>query len=130
MDYPTQGTTYTATLTDQNGCRTVGRINVGIDKRRPIFVPTAFSPNNDSYNDVLMINGSQVVKSIKRFHIYDRWGEQVFAKANFQTDDPNFGWDGRHKGRDAQPGVYVYYIEVEYFDNTIDIIKGDITLMR
>ncbi len=127
---PIQGTTYTATLTDQNGCRTVGRINVGIDKRRPIFIPTAFSPNNDSYNDVLMINGSQVVKNIKRFQIYDRWGELMFAKANFLTDDPNFGWDGRHKGRDAMPGVYVYYVEVLYFDNSTDIIEGDVTLMR
>ncbi len=127
---PTQGTTYTATVTDQNGCRSVGRINVGIDKRRPIFIPTAFSPNNDSYNDLLVINGSQVIKNIKRFQIYDRWGEQVFVKANFQTDDPNFGWDGRHKGRDAQPGVYVYYVEVLYFDNTTDIIKGDVTLIR
>ncbi len=127
---PTRGTTFTATLTDQNGCRTEGRINISIDKRRPIFVPSAFSPNNDSYNDILMINGSQVVKVIKRFQIYDRWGEQMFAKANFQTDDPNFGWDGRHKGRDALPGVYVYYVEVEYFDNTTDIIEGDVTLMR
>ncbi len=127
---PTRGTTFTATLTDQNGCRTVGRVNVSIDKRRPIFIPTAFSPNNDSYNDVLVINGSQVVKSITRFQIFDRWGELMFAKANFNTDDPNFGWDGRHKGRDVLPGVYVYYVEVEYFDNTKDIIEGDVTLMR
>ncbi|MBL7815938.1 MAG: gliding motility-associated C-terminal domain-containing protein [Saprospiraceae bacterium] len=127
---PTRGTTYTATLTDQNGCRTVGTINVSIDKRRPIFVPSAFSPNNDSNNDVLMINGSQVVKSIKRFQIYDRWGEQVFARANFKTDDPNFGWDGRHKGRDALPGVYIYFIEVEYLDNTSEILEGDVTLMH
>lgn len=127
---PTRGTTYTATLTDQNGCRTVGRVIISIDKRRPIFVPTAFSPNNDSYNDVLMINGSQVVKNIKRFQIFDRWGEQMFARTDFKTDDPNFGWDGRHKGRDALPGVYVYFIEVEYMDNTSAIIEGDVTLMR
>ena len=117
-------------MTDQNGCRTVGRVNISIDKRRPIFIPTAFSPNNDSYNDVLMINGSQVVKNIKRFQIFDRWGEQMFARTDFKTDDPNFGWDGRHKGRDALPGVYVYFIEVEYMDNTSDIIEGDVTLMR
>jgi gliding motility-associated-like protein len=95
-----------------------------------VFVPTAFSPNNDSYNDILMILGSQVVKNIKRFQIYDRWGEQVFAKANFKPDDPNFAWDGRHKGRDALPGVYVYYIDIEYMDNTTEIIEGDVTLMR
>ena len=127
---PVSGTTYTATLTDQNGCRTVGRVNVSIDKRRPVFIPSAFSPNNDSYNDVLMILGSQVVKNIKRFQIYDRWGEQVFSKQNFMTDDPNFGWDGRHKGRDALPGVYVYFVEVEYMDNTSDILEGDVSLMR
>ena len=127
---PSRGTTYTATLTDQNGCRTVGRINVSIDKRRPIFIPSAFSPNNDSYNDILTINGSQVVKTITRFQIFDRWGELMFSKANFKTDDPNFGWDGRHNGREVLPGVYVYYVEVEYYDNTKDILEGDVTLMR
>jgi gliding motility-associated-like protein len=127
---PTIGTTYSAILTDQNGCRTEGKVNISIDKRRPIFVPTAFSPNNDSYNDVFMINGSQVVKNIKRFQIYDRWGEQMFSRANFKTDDPNFGWDGRNRGKEVLPGVYVYFIEVEYFDNTTDILEGDVTLMR
>lgn len=127
---PTSGTTYTATLTDQNGCRTVGRVNVSIDKRRPVFLPSAFSPNNDSNNDVLTILGSQVVKNIKRFEIFDRWGDRVFTKANFMPDDPNFGWDGRHKGREALPGVYVYYIEVEYMDATTDILEGDVSLIR
>lgn len=127
---PTRGTTYTATLTDQNGCRTVGRIAVSIDKRRPVFIPTAFSPNNDSYNDVLMIMGSQVVRNIKRFQIYDRWGELVFSQSNFMPDDPSFAWDGRHKGREALPGVYIYYVDVEYMDNTTEILEGDVTLIR
>ncbi len=127
---PLGATTYSAFLTDQNGCRTEGRVNISIDKRRPIFVPTAFSPNNDSYNDLFVINGSQVVKNIKRFQIFDRWGEQLFSRSNFKADDPNFGWDGRSKGRDVLPGVYVYFIEVEYFDNTTDILEGDVNLIR
>jgi gliding motility-associated-like protein len=127
---PIRGTVYSATVTDKNGCRVTGQIRVSINKNRPVYIPTAFSPNNDNNNDYLMIYGSSVVKSIRRFQIFDRWGEQVFAQQNFQPDNPNFAWDGRHKGRDALPGVYVYWIEVEYQDNTLDILEGDITLIR
>ncbi|MDZ7878390.1 MAG: gliding motility-associated C-terminal domain-containing protein [Saprospiraceae bacterium] len=127
---PTSGTTYKAVLTDNSGCSTTGTIRVSIDKKRPIFVPNIFSPDNLGDNNVLMIYGSNVVKIIKRFQIYDRWGNRMFTQQNFKTDDPAFGWDGRLRGRDALPDVYIYFIEIEYLDNTTEILEGDFTLIR
>ena len=128
--HPITATTYRATLVDKNGCSVQGSINVAIDKKRPVFIPTAFSPNNDGTNEVLMIFGSQVVKIVKTFRIFDRWGELVFSAQNFNTDDPNFGWNGKFRGRDALPGVYIYVINIEYVDKTVDVLQGDFTLIR
>jgi gliding motility-associated-like protein len=127
---PTSGTTYRATLTNKAGCTVTGTIRVSIDKKRPIFVPNIFSPDNLGENNILMIYGSNVVKTIKRFQIYDRWGNGMFTQQNFKTDDPAFGWDGRIRGRNALPDVYIYFIEVEYLDKTVEIIEGDFTLIR
>ena len=127
---PIVGTTYKATVTDKNGCKVTGMVHVSIDKLRPVYVPTAFSPNNDGNNDILLISGSQAIRNIKRFEIFDRWGNQMFAAQNFKADDPAFGWDGKIRGKDALPAVYVYYLEVEFMDNSTDIIEGDFTLMR
>lgn len=128
---PTVGTTYKATVTNNAGCSATGTIRVSIDKKRPIFVPTIFSPESQtSQNSVLMIYGSNVVKIIKRFQIYDRWGNGMFTQQNFKPDNPAFGWDGRLRGRNALPDVYVYFIEVEYLDNTTEVIEGDFTLIR
>lgn len=128
---PIVGTTYKATITNSSGCSATGTIRVSIDKKRPIFVPNIFAPNSGSgQNDKLMIYGSNVVKIIKRFQIYDRWGNGMFAQQNFKTDDPNFAWDGRIRGTNALPDVYVYFIEVEYLDNTTEVLEGDFTLIR
>jgi gliding motility-associated-like protein len=127
---PIVGTSYQATINTKNGCSATGTVRVSIDKNRPIFIPNIFSPDNSGKNDVLMIYGSSVVKVIKRFQIYDRWGNGLFLKQNFQTDDPAFGWDGTIRGKNALPEVYVYFIEVVYQDNTTEIIQGDFTLIR
>jgi gliding motility-associated-like protein len=127
---PITGTTYKAVVTNKGGCAATGTIRVSIDKKRPIFVPNIFAPDNSGKNDMLMIYGSNVVKIIKRFQIYDRWGNAMFIKQNFKTDDPSFAWDGRIRGRNALPDVYIYFIEVEYLDKTTEIIEGDFTLIR
>jgi hypothetical protein len=127
---PTVGTTYRATVTNKAGCSATGIIRVSIDKKRPIFVPNIFAPYSNGSNAVLMIYGSSVVKIIKRFQIYDRWGNNVFNQKNFKTDDPNFAWDGFINGRYGLPGVYVYFIEVEYLDKTTETLEGDFTLIK
>jgi gliding motility-associated-like protein len=127
---PVRETTYRVKVTDTNKCTAEGFINVKIDKTRPVFIPDAFSPNNDGNNDIFVIHGSRVVKKIKRFQIYDRWGEQICDFKDFTPDNPLFGWDGKFKGKDVVPGVYTYFVEVEYLDGIIDLIEGNVTVVR
>ncbi len=75
-----------------------------------IFVPTAFSPNNDGINDIFKIYGDC---NVKRFtmHIFNRWGDKIF-----QTQDQDQGWSGYFRGHLADPGVYLYQVLFEYID--------------
>jgi hypothetical protein len=40
------------------------------------------------------------------------------------------GWDGTFKGKELNPGVYIYWAEIEYQGGTTRILKGDVTLIR
>ena len=87
-----------------------------------VFIPEAFSPNNDGNNDKLFVRGS--IKDFT-FSVYNRWGEVVFKTQNQST-----GWDGFFRGKDLDAGVFVYYLTgVDTAGNTINK-KGNITLVK
>jgi gliding motility-associated-like protein len=88
-----------------------------------IYVPNAFSPNADNVNDVLFVRGENLMEI--NLKIFDRWGELVF-----ETQDQSVGWDGTFKGEKLDPDVYVYHLTVKCVDQTENLIKGNITLMR
>lgn len=60
-----------------------------------------------------------------QFKVYSRWGQKVYDKG-----DINKGWDGNFKGRPCPSDVYVYVIEVNYFNGKQEFYKGEITLVR
>lgn len=93
-----------------------------IDKS--VFIPNAFSPNNDGKNDVFHIKiGADVVGLDMK--IYDRWGQMIF-----QTNEMRTGWDGSYTGTNADIGTYHYMIKLKYRDKSTDVHRGDITLIR
>jgi len=88
-----------------------------------VFVPQIFSPNQDGFNDILYVRGRKI--SEVTFIIYNRWGEKVF-----ETTDKNIGWNGKHRGKDAQASIYVYYVDAIVEDVGRVTQKGNITLVR
>jgi len=122
--------TFTATVTDVNGCQSTDEVLVQIDKTVHVYIPNVFSPDDDGDNDILLIFGDAKVEKIRLFRIYDRWGELVHEAENFEPNDPNLGWDGYLRGKVMDPAVFVYYAEVELIDGTVIFLKGDITLLR
>jgi len=88
-----------------------------------LFIPEAFSPNNDGHNDILYVRGKGI--QFLQFAVYDRWGEKVF-----ESDDITKGWDGTYKGVKLSTGVFNYYVKAIYYDGTKVEKKGDVTLFK
>ena len=121
---PTTSTTYTVAIVDSStGCTAIRQVNITILHNNKFFVPNTFSPNGDGYNDVLYLRGNNLYGI--RFSVFDRWGEKVF-----ETTDASIGWDGRYKGKDLDPAVFMYIITVNYSDNKTVNESGNVTLVR
>ncbi len=123
------GNTYTLLVTDMDtGCEKELQTTTATLVSCPdelLWVPSAFSPNEDGRNDQLKVISS-TLNEIKSFQIFDRWGALVF-----RTDDMRFGWDGEMKGEKMPIGVYVFFVEATCPVNNLPIlIKGDVTLVR
>ena len=96
-----------------------------------IYFPNIFSPNGDGVNDVFFIFSNQgSVSNIPYFRIFDRWGGLVLERNDIQPNDPLVGWDGTEKGKAASPGVYVWTAMIEHTDGKVEILTGDVTLIR
>lgn len=128
---PTFSTTYSVTVVDTNGCEASDALQVIVRRERPIFAPTAFSPNGDANNDIFFLRSPEgVVENISSFQVFDRWGESVFRLNNIPPNDPMFGWDGTLDGEFLNPAVFIFVAEVEFTDGVKETIKGDFTLLR
>jgi len=125
---PTETRTYTLEFFD-NGCTAVDDITVIV--RDPdtldcttVYLPNAFTPNNDNLNDIYRINNPKTIDGLVSFDILDRWGSRVFA-----TNDPFKGWDGTFQGKDVNPGVFLYRIRFLCKTNE-EVQSGSLTLIR
>jgi len=127
-------TTYFLTLIDSSGCVARDALTVIVDRRQYVYIPNAFSPNGDGNNDFHTVFADPTkVARILEYQIFDRWGEIMISLNNPfppNSRDPAHGWDGTHRGKPMNAGVYVYHLTVEYFDGRTEFFKGDVVLMR
>ncbi len=125
-------TQYSITIITLNGCEVSDEIILRVKKDREIFIPNVFSPiNQDGLNDIFMIYANNnKIKEINTFQIFDRWGEVVFRADHFQANNSTNGWDGRFRNEKLNPGVFVYFAEIEFIDGVKKIYSGDVTLVE
>jgi len=127
---PLNQSTYIVTMSDENGCVASDTITIFVEKNRHVFIPNAFSPDDNGLNDIFYINGGQDVVEVKNFRVFNRWGEVVFENENFQPNNPMEGWDGFFNGEKLNPSVFIFFAEIEFKDGLVKIYKGDVTLTR
>ncbi|MEO6130887.1 MAG: gliding motility-associated C-terminal domain-containing protein, partial [Saprospiraceae bacterium] len=129
--HPFNTITLHVTVVDLFGCEASDDLVITLNKNHNVYIPTAFSPNDDGINDVFMISGNErEIARIKKFAVFSRWGEVLHEVQDFLPNDPSKGWNGHFKNEILNPGVYVYYAEVEYVDGIVEWFHGDVTLMR
>ncbi len=121
---------YSVEVYNAAGCRASDEITVFVDQERPIYIPSAFSPNSDGNNDRFSIFGGASIEKIVSVKIFDRWGAQVYSNSEQTLNDPLEGWNGRFRGKVMDPGVYIYMVEALFIDGKTEMFGGDLTLLK
>ncbi len=115
---------YTVEITSGMGCKGTGNVNLSVKRHESINVPSAFTPDGDGKNDILVPLINEIV-SISYFKIFNRWGQVVFF-----TDQLNSGWDGWFQNKNPITGIYVWEIEGKSQKGTTIRKKGSVALIK
>ena len=91
------------------------------------FFPNAFTPNNDSTNDVFLGNGFYEGLNEYNLQIFNRWGQRIF-----ESDNPREGWNGMEDnvGKPSPQGVYAYKATYRGPRGERVVTDGHVTLIR
>ncbi|MBL0153499.1 MAG: gliding motility-associated C-terminal domain-containing protein [Chitinophagaceae bacterium] len=123
-------TVYTISIASPAGCLTVDTLQVRIIPEpipapvEEIFVPKAWTPNNDGHNDKLRPL-LENIRELKFFRIYNRWGQLVY-----ETNKAGEGWDGIFKGQPQVMDTYTWVAEGVGVTGTVIKRSGNSLLMR
>ncbi len=109
---------------EPEGCLDYDSIAIRYIKGPEVYVPTAFTPNDDGMNDVFRPIPVGVTK-IDYFRVYNRWGQLVYQTTAYMQ-----GWDGTFQGKPAEQGAYVWTVKAKDFQGREIIKKGSVTLVR
>ena len=106
------------------GCATTDTLNIKVYKGPELYVPSAFSPNNDGKNDRFKFIAVGM-RSVDLFQVYNRYGQLIYSSSKIME-----GWDGRMSGKDLPAGTYVWLIRGVDFNGLEHFKKGTVTLIR
>jgi gliding motility-associated-like protein len=125
-----QTTTYKLEARNAGGCKTTDEVTVSvICNNGNVYIPNTFTPNGDGMNDIFFPRGKGIYM-VKSMRVFNRWGEVVFERLNFQANDISAGWDGTYKGQKLATDVYIYTCEIVCENNETIQYKGDLTLLK
>jgi gliding motility-associated-like protein len=88
------------------------------------YVPNAFSPKRNGYNDVFRPLLFGVVKKYE-FTIYNRWGQMIYHSTTLGE-----GWDGTLSGKTQDAGTYVWMCTYQLEGEKVKVEKGAVVLIR
>lgn len=105
---------YILHVTSNKGCGTATD-TVKVKVFEKLFIPNAFTPNNDGINDTWFIETLEAYPQAE-VKVFNRYGQMVFD--NHGINKP---WNGMFKGTLLSPGAYVYLIDLK---NNSQPVKG------
>ena len=111
-------------LSVYNTCGTYSnsvKISVGVCE---LYLPSAFTPNNDNRNDLFRVKYPFEVRNFSMV-VYNRFGGKVF-----ETNDMTKGWNGTLGGVQQNMGTFVWMVSLTEKDGTVKTAKGTVVLLR
>jgi gliding motility-associated-like protein len=124
--YPDTGSyTIKQVLSNNFGCRDSAVQEIRVDLGYKVYIPTAFTPNDDGLNDVFRVYGEDFASY--SISIYNRWGELLYTSYDHEN-----GWDGKIRLSDEKVpgGSYVYTIKLTDKYGLPYTYRGEITVLR
>ncbi|PCI96695.1 MAG: hypothetical protein COB15_09320 [Flavobacteriales bacterium] len=115
----------TLSIIDANECRSTITKTAIVTGVYGIFVPNAFTPDNDGLNDGFHPQGFGVNNEEYSFFIFDRWGELIY-----ETHTRFNSWDGSYKGKIVQNGVYVWRLKFKDINGENHSKVGLVSIVR
>jgi gliding motility-associated-like protein len=113
----------TLLVTSDFGCSDTTFKLIKVEDEYALYIPNAFTPNEDGKNDIFQPKGSGFTKY--ELAIFDRWGKRVF-----ESNELEKGWDGTIKGQIAPDGVYAYKITLITIGGKAKDLTGSVTLLK
>ena len=96
---------------------------IDIKKDYAIWIPSAFTPNGDGYNEIFTVKGFGF--SQFTMQIFNRWGQLIYT-----TNEVIKGWDGTYRGEEAQQDVYVYKVDIKDDLGNPHTYTGRVSIVR
>ncbi|WP_210486083.1 gliding motility-associated C-terminal domain-containing protein [Rufibacter aurantiacus] len=116
---PTETTTYTVTVTTQDGCTSSDQVTITV--LRPVEVPNGFTPNGDGINDNWELPNLKSYPDCQ-VEVFNRWGNKVFESKGYQKP-----WEGRLNGQPLPAATYYYIIRL---GGKQAPITGNVTIIK
>jgi gliding motility-associated-like protein len=120
---PQQSTCYVLEAYNEFSCRNSDTVCVTVTEDWNIYIPNAFSPNNNAINDVFIPVGYGIEKI--ELMIFDRWGSMIF-----RSDDKIIGWNGTYKNIMCKPDVYIYKVNITTMSRREEYRTGHVVLLK
>ena len=112
-------------VTNEYGCKDTLNRPVDVKRNFSLFVPSAFSPNDDGLNDLFQTYGQDVADYA--IQIFNRWGHLVYT-----SYDLNSGWDGKARLNDktSTDTFYTYVINAKDSLGTSYLYRGNVMIIK
>jgi len=131
MVSPWETSVYHLQVTSVTGCVVEDEVTIYVIEKGKFFIPNIFTPNGDNVNDEIRFATSPGIARVLKWVVFDRWGNAVFGKTDFDPNDSSVYWNGSAQGSEKlNPGVFPYVIELELVNGNKETHHGTITLVR
>ena len=117
---PEQTTTYTLTVTSEEGCVSTDEVTIIVDES--LDIPDAFTPNNDGVNDAWVIEGLEQFPNCEVL-VHNRWGVRVFQSRGYAVP-----WSGTAGGNVLPADTYFY--KIDFHNDRQANLTGYVAIIR
>ncbi|MCZ2100329.1 MAG: gliding motility-associated C-terminal domain-containing protein, partial [Chitinophagales bacterium] len=123
-----QSGVYTELFRTEASCDSIHVLHLRVSYNTDIYFPNVITGegSNGYFTGYSTTKGTQ----IRSLSVFDRWGNRVFHREHFATNEPEAGWDGKFGGKDVVPGVYIWTAQIVHSDGREETFSGDVTLVR